>query len=198
MQASLEETHVLRISPLRAEIFVFMKKIYIIGTLLLVTVGLIALRPEPAHVQVAAPAQQTPIAVVSTTTTKTIRANAASAVSATTPIVQKPTSHFDAPKEAAPTPNITILIGSTSYPVYAKPGSSVLGAMQEAASTSAFTFSGRDYPSLGFFIESIAGKKNADGLYWFLYINGKSSDTGASQTRVSAGDTIEWRYEKNY
>ena len=31
-----------------------------------------------------------------------------------------------------------------------------------------------------------------------LYVNGKSSDAGASQTILHSGDIVEWRYEKNY
>lgn len=61
-----------------------------------------------------------------------------------------------------------------------------------------FTFSGREYPSLGFFVESINGKYGGDGFYWILYVNGASSNTGASQTKLHAGDAVEWRYEKGY
>jgi len=73
--------------------------------------------------------------------------------------------------------------------------------MRELASTTNFAFTGKDYSSLGFFVESInglpaqAGKKNSDGFYWILYVNGKSSDLGVSQAKISSGDTIEWKYE---
>lgn len=70
--------------------------------------------------------------------------------------------------------------------------------MKTLASTDAISFTARDFPGLGVFIESINGKKNADGYFWILYVNGKSSDTGASQTTLKAGDAIEWRYEKGY
>ncbi len=69
--------------------------------------------------------------------------------------------------------------------------------MRSLASSSNFTFAGREYPSLGFFVESINGKKGTNGYYWFLYVNGKSSDTGASETHLKTGDVIEWKYEKS-
>lgn len=74
----------------------------------------------------------------------------------------------------------------------------VIDAMRSLASTSAFTFTGRDYPGLGFFVDSINGKKNADGMYWILYVNGVLATAGVSALSVSAGDTIEWKYEKSY
>jgi len=109
-----------------------------------------------------------------------------------------PTQARIATSSPTPTPNVTFSIASTSYGIYAPMGTTVLDAMRTLASTSNFSFTGREYPSLGFFVDSINGKNNADGNYWFLYVNGRSSDTGASQTTLNAGDTIEWRYERNH
>ena len=89
----------------------------------------------------------------------------------------------------------TLAIGRNRYQIPAN-NSAVLDAMNELSSTRDFKFTGKDYPSLGFFVESINGKKNADGFYWILYVNGKSSDLGVSQAKIRAGDTIEWKYEK--
>jgi len=72
----------------------------------------------------------------------------------------------------------------------------VLEAMYAHQAAGGFTFTGKEHPSLGFFVETINGRGAADGKYWFLYINGESSPTGASDTNVSRGDTIEWRYKK--
>lgn len=74
----------------------------------------------------------------------------------------------------------------------------VLEVMQTRAEKGEFSFSGRDFPGLGFFVEEINGKRNANGYYWILYVNGTSSQTGVSQTVLSAGDVIEWKYEKGY
>ncbi len=67
----------------------------------------------------------------------------------------------------------------------------------EESSGHQFIYTGHDDPGLGFFVDSINGKKNSNGLYWFLYVNGVSSATGASQTMLHPGDVVEWRYEKN-
>ena len=86
----------------------------------------------------------------------------------------------------------------TSYTIPVLASESVFDAMRAYASTSNFVFTGRDYPSLGFFVESIDGKVSADGSNWMLYVNGKQSPKGASSEIVAPGDTVEWRYEKGY
>ena len=75
----------------------------------------------------------------------------------------------------------------------------VLGAMEQyAAANHGFSFSGRDFPGLGFYVEELNGKKSGSGFYWILYVNGTSSELGASSVRVHPGDVVEWRYEKGY
>jgi len=75
---------------------------------------------------------------------------------------------------------------------------SVLDAMRALSAKGSFSFSGRDFPGLGFFVEEMNGRKNTDGYYWILLVNGKKSDLGASQARLKEGDVVEWRYEKGY
>ena len=70
-----------------------------------------------------------------------------------------------------------------------------LDAMHAFADASDFSFSGRNFPGLGFFVEEMGELKNGGGNYWFLYVNGESSQKGASQTRVHAGDVVEWRFQ---
>ncbi|MBI2610963.1 DUF4430 domain-containing protein [Candidatus Kaiserbacteria bacterium] len=74
----------------------------------------------------------------------------------------------------------------------------VLETMNARAVEGELSFSGRDFPGLGFFVEEINGKRNANGFYWILRINGELSDRGVSQAVVSSGDLVEWRYEKGY
>ena len=92
----------------------------------------------------------------------------------------------------------TLSASGKSYNGEVKEGETVLGAMNTLASGGGFRFASKDFPGMGAFIESINGKKNADGFYWILYVNGKSSDLGVSQAKIRAGDNIEWRYEKGY
>lgn len=82
--------------------------------------------------------------------------------------------------------------------IHVTPNETVLAVMSTLASTSDFTFTGHDYPGLGFFVDSINGTKNAGGKYWMLYVNGTSSATGVSATILRTGDTVEWKYEKNF
>ena len=90
----------------------------------------------------------------------------------------------------------TISVSGLNYAITVPPRSTVEDAMKLAAAQNpAFTFTEKSFPSLGEFIESINGKANAAGYYWFLYVNGKSSDTGISQTILQPGDEIQWQYK---
>lgn len=102
-----------------------------------------------------------------------------------------------AAKETPAKLNFTLSVDGQIYRGSIKDGATILDAMRALASSN-FAFTGRDYPSLGFFVESINGKKNANGFYWILYINGKSSDLGVSQAKIRDGDQVEWKYEKGY
>lgn len=74
---------------------------------------------------------------------------------------------------------------------------SVLDAMRAyASSNTEFTFETQHFAGLGELIESINGRKNAEGFYWTLYINDELSFKGASSAEVSPADVVEWRYQK--
>jgi hypothetical protein len=91
----------------------------------------------------------------------------------------------------------SLVVQGTHYPLTAPAGTTLQSAMDRlAAEDSSFVFTTEEYPSLGKFVTSINGKTSADGNYWFLYINGKESETGISTTIIHQGDTIEWKYEK--
>lgn len=98
-----------------------------------------------------------------------------------------------------PVSSATFIIGDSHYLVAITAGQTIEAAMRSlAAQKIGFTFTEKSYPGLGEFIDSIDGKPNGSGNYWFLYVNGKSSDTGASSTHLAPGDTVEWRYDHNY
>jgi|SRR3989338_6196392 len=130
----------------------------------------------------------------------------AGTVSEPTPSVVRQTQTITTASAATSTPvtvptpalNTTLSVAGSLYTAFAPAGSTVIDAMRVLASTTGFSFSGKDYPSLGFFVESINGQKAESGYNWILYVNGKLSGTGASQTTLETGDAIEWRYEKNY
>lgn len=86
----------------------------------------------------------------------------------------------------------------TSYTITVEKSGTVLEIMQNFARTSHFDFKTKNFPGLGVMVEEINGLRNGDGYYWILYVNGKTSDKGASAAKVSTGDSIEWKYEKGY
>lgn len=100
--------------------------------------------------------------------------------------------------EPRETISFTLSAGGKNYSGHVPTGATVLDAMSALASVGDFQFTSKAFPGMGAFVESINGKINSDGFYWILYTNGKSSDTGASQTTIRSGDRIEWRYEKGY
>jgi len=77
-------------------------------------------------------------------------------------------------------------------------GELLIDAMYRLASTSDFSFSGRTYAGLGFFVDSINEKKNADGMYWILYVNDAVATKGVSELRARDTERYEWKYEKGY
>lgn len=109
-----------------------------------------------------------------------------------------PVSRAQQPSAAPSAQPTAVDAGSTrtSYTIPVLASGTVLDAMRAFASSSAFSFTGRDYPTLGFFVESINGMAAAHGSNWMLYVNGKQSSKGASSATVAPGDTVEWRYEE--
>lgn len=85
----------------------------------------------------------------------------------------------------------------TKYTIPVLSDTTVIAAMNAYATVANFSFSGRDFPGLGLFVEEIDGRKNGGGFYWTLFINNELSEKGASQMEVSPSDTVEWRYQKS-
>jgi len=156
-----------------------MKKLFIlIGAVAVVIATFFVLTPREGVVPL-------PLAVLATSTT-------------TEPgISEQPVRSAPLPPAPAPA-NASITVGDTLYPIVVPPSETVLSAMRTLALTTDFTFSGRDYSSLGFFVESINGKKQAGGYVWIFYMNGEKSSLGISSATLDPGDVVEWKYEKSY
>lgn len=90
-----------------------------------------------------------------------------------------------------------LVIGDRVYSVSIPEGISVREMMERASKEHAFSFKGKDYAGLGFFVEEIAGINNdlQKGIYWIYYINGTKANLGVSTYRMKLGDTISWQYE---
>ena len=56
-----------------------------------------------------------------------------------------------------------------------------------------FTVETKHY-SFGDMVQSINGLAADDTHYWSFYVNGKSSDIGASDYLSKSTDTLEWKY----
>jgi hypothetical protein len=122
---------------------------------------------------------------------------ATSTIAAAAPVVTHPSTTLSQSPPSIPPGYIraTLSIAGTNFPLAVPTSSTVETAMKLLESqNSSFTFSEQTYQGLGEFVDSINGKANANGYYWFLYVNGKDSNAGASQTIVHPGDVIEWRY----
>jgi len=102
------------------------------------------------------------------------------------------------PTQSQTSPKATLTIGDVAYPINIVPGMTVMDAMNSLSSTGAITYTSQEYTGLGAFIDSINGQKSGGNNYWMLYVNGTTTATGVSATTITAGDVVEWRYEKSY
>lgn len=92
----------------------------------------------------------------------------------------------------------TVVIEGKSFDLPFLKGETILDAMTTVMNEDVFTFSGKDFSGIGFFIDSINGKKAEQGKSYILWINGKKAEVGVSGYQLVAGDVISWTYEDNY
>jgi hypothetical protein len=92
-------------------------------------------------------------------------------------------------------PTVTLAVEGRNYSAEISPSATVLEVMRSLEKRG-LVFTGREFPSLGFFVESINGSASSGNLYWYLYINGKTSTRGAAQAALSDGDAVEWKLEE--
>ena len=94
------------------------------------------------------------------------------------------------------TDTVSLIAQDASYKVALPDGSSVLDAMQ-TAKENGFSFQGREFPGLGFFVEEIAGKAQnpKEGMYWIYYVNGEKAQVGVSSYIIQDNDVITFKYE---
>ena len=91
---------------------------------------------------------------------------------------------------------VVMLINGVKYEAAVKPGGSVYDLMNLLKNENKINFSGKNYSSLGFFVEEINGlKNNPSGANWLYYINGQPAPVGVSNYIIKVNDIIEWKYE---
>ncbi|MBI3335244.1 MAG: DUF4430 domain-containing protein [Candidatus Portnoybacteria bacterium] len=101
-------------------------------------------------------------------------------------------------QEKPPAILATLIANQKTYQVGISENSSAYDLMKKASEQYEFSFNGKEYPGLGFFVETINGVKNnekGDGKYWIYYINGEEAQAGISNYIVKSGDEILWKYE---
>ncbi|HBU06659.1 MAG TPA: hypothetical protein DEB09_01085 [Candidatus Magasanikbacteria bacterium] len=108
-----------------------------------------------------------------------------------TPVIPHPEPEFQNP--------ITFTLGNEEYLLEYRENQSVYEFMQalSADSKKPFIFETKNFPGLGYFVESINGIKNdkQTGKYWIYYINNEPASTGILNYIIQPGDKIEWKYE---
>jgi len=91
---------------------------------------------------------------------------------------------------------VSIIVLDKSYQIEIKNNETVYLAMKRLKEKdSNFSFNGKLYPSLGFFVDEINGAKNSLGSYWLYYVNGQEASIGISEYKLQNGDIISWKLE---
>ena len=80
-----------------------------------------------------------------------------------------------------------------TYGATARNGLTALEMTQEIAAKENIEVRLKQY-DFGVILEAIGEKINTPDRVWILFVNGTGASVGASEQRVTAGDTIEWRY----
>lgn len=94
--------------------------------------------------------------------------------------------------------SISLSLPDVQYEVSVLEGSTVYDLMDKASKEYGFSFSGKNFPGIGFFIEEIKGVRQdtRKGLYWIYSINGQKAQVGISNYILKPHDVITWTYEK--
>jgi len=88
--------------------------------------------------------------------------------------------------------NVYLNVLNKNYSLIIPEGATVLDTMNISKNNN-FSFKGKEYPSLGFFVEEINGVKGENGKYWIYYINEQQAEVGVSKYIVKNGDIISWK-----
>jgi hypothetical protein len=89
----------------------------------------------------------------------------------------------------------TLEVGDENYSSAYKQNRSVYELMVDLQMSDGLEFEATDYgPSLGYFVQSISGRRG-DDEYWSFYVNGDLAKVGVSSYVLDPGDKVEWRLE---
>lgn len=74
---------------------------------------------------------------------------------------------------------------------------SVYDFMLELEKEGKIKFKDKTYSGLGKMIEEINGIKSNGDNFWIYYVNGEKAKIGVSNYKLSPGDVVSWKYEKD-
>lgn len=92
----------------------------------------------------------------------------------------------------------TLKVNGEAYSIDATPRGTVINAMNQLVASGELSYTSKNFPGLGVFVDSINGKKSGGGMQWILYVNGTLATQGAGTLEITEGDVIEWKYEKEF
>jgi len=90
---------------------------------------------------------------------------------------------------------INLVVENKNIHVVVPYGSSLYDALVIAQQNGQINFSGKSYPSLGFFVTDIDALHSGGGKNLIYYINGAEAQVGISSYVPADGDIISWKLE---
>lgn len=89
----------------------------------------------------------------------------------------------------------SVTVSAGDIKINLQPNTTFYDALVQAKNTGTITFSGKNYPGLGFFVTEIGTLRAGGGKNLLYYINGKQAYVGVSSYTLKDGDVIEWKLE---
>lgn len=88
-------------------------------------------------------------------------------------------------------------VNGKAYEMEITKGSTVYDLMKILSEKTDFTYNGKKYTSIGFFVDEIHGIKNdpETGKFWVYKINNQKAKVGISTYVIQPNDLITWNYE---
>jgi len=98
----------------------------------------------------------------------------------------------DSLKNQIPVNNISIQMGYTKINLPLQLGNSIYDVLLAGQNAGRISFTGKNYPGLGFFVTSIGNLREGNGKYLIYNVNGIQASSGVSSYFPKSGDVIEW------
>jgi len=98
-------------------------------------------------------------------------------------------------EESYPAISAALKVGDVVFNLATRDGATLYDVMENERRAGTLSFSGREYPGLGFFVTEIGSFREGNGKYLVYYVNGEQASVGISSYVVREGDVIEWRLE---